>query len=306
VNDSARAMMSAAAKLRGDISGSIQTAGSASGYTLTSFQGFSALQAELFIAFNLHATNNATCTINVDGLGAKPLRSAPGVEIGNGVLVQGTPYTASYFTSNGGEWILNGFYGSPFVVPVGALVDFVGSVPPSSNFAFPVGQAISRTTYATLFGLCGLLYGAGDGSTTFNVPDLRSRARFGWDGMAAASNRITVAGGNFDATVLGGTQDRQNWTLTAQQIPAHTHALSGSTGNDTPDHTHSYSSAGTTVGGVLQAGSGASGGASFNTGGASVRHTHPLSGNTDGGTGGGQSHPIVPPAVVVSVILRVL
>src|SRR5215475_13440458 len=103
VNDSARAMMAAAAKFRDDLSGALVTAGSATAYTVASNQLFTALQAGLFVAFTPHATNGAVVTLNVDGLGAKPLRTGPGSagELGAGVLVQGTPYLASYFASNG-------------------------------------------------------------------------------------------------------------------------------------------------------------------------------------------------------------
>lgn len=54
------------------------------------------------------------------------------------------------------------------------------------------GQAVSRTTYANLFAAIGTTWGAGDGATTFNVPDLRGRALFGVDAMGgAAANRVT-------------------------------------------------------------------------------------------------------------------
>ena len=85
VNDSARAMMAAAAKYRDDIAGAILTAGSSSAYTVASYQVFDTL-AHLdgaMIAFTPHATSAATppngVTLNVDGLGAKPLRLSPSV-----------------------------------------------------------------------------------------------------------------------------------------------------------------------------------------------------------------------------------
>ena len=99
VNDSARAMMAAAAKYRDDISGAIVTGGSSTAYTVSSYQGFDTL-AHLdgaMIAFTPHTTSGATVTLNVDGLGAKPLRQSPsGLELPAGALVQGTPYVATY------------------------------------------------------------------------------------------------------------------------------------------------------------------------------------------------------------------
>jgi hypothetical protein len=82
-------------------------------------------------------------------------------------------------------------------VPIGTVVDFAGAAAPS-QWLLCFGQAISRTTYSALFTLlntAGLPYGAGDGVTTFNLPDCRGRAVFGKDNMGgSAANRITVAG----------------------------------------------------------------------------------------------------------------
>src|SRR5215813_5767171 len=79
VNDSARAMMAAAAKYRNDIAGAIVTGGTSTAYTLTSFQSFDTLahMDGAMIAFTPHTTSGATVTLNVDGLGAKPLRQSP-------------------------------------------------------------------------------------------------------------------------------------------------------------------------------------------------------------------------------------
>ena len=88
VNDSVRAMMAATAKYRDDIAGAIVTGGTSTGYTVSSYQAFDTL-ANLngqTIAFTPHVTNGATVTLNVDGLGAKPLRSAPAAELLAGIL----------------------------------------------------------------------------------------------------------------------------------------------------------------------------------------------------------------------------
>ena len=125
VNDSARAMMAATAKYRDDIAGAIVTVGHVHGYTVSSYQVFDTL-AHLdgqMIAFTPHATNGATVTLNVDWLGAKPLRTAPGVELLAGTIIQGTPYVAVY--NNGdGAFYLQGFYGNPYNVPLGAGMDY--------------------------------------------------------------------------------------------------------------------------------------------------------------------------------------
>src|SRR5262245_54254926 len=90
VNDSARAMMASIANWNCDISGTIATGGSSTAFTVTSNQTFDSLSrlANQVVAFVPHTTNGATVTLNVDGLGAKPLRSAPSTELLAGTLVQ--------------------------------------------------------------------------------------------------------------------------------------------------------------------------------------------------------------------------
>ena len=65
-------------------------------------------------------------------------------------------------------------------VPIGAVFYFAASTAPT-GFLKANGAAVSRTTYAALFAVTGTTYGAGDGSTTFNVPDLRGEFIRGWD-----------------------------------------------------------------------------------------------------------------------------
>jgi hypothetical protein len=182
VNDSARAEMAAVAKFRDDISGAITTGGSATAYTVTSSQGFNSLanMSGKMIAFVPHTTSGATVTLNVDGLGAKPLRSAPSAELSAGVLVQGTPYVATYSNATQ-EWPLHGFYGDPYSIPLGGMLEFTGPTVPNSSFVLPFGQAISRTAYTAYFAMVGTTYGVGDGSTTFNVIDKRGRVSAGKD-----------------------------------------------------------------------------------------------------------------------------
>jgi len=148
VNDSARAMMASVAKYRDDVSGAIITSGTSTAYTIASYETFDTL-AHLngqIIAFTPHATNGAIVTLNVDSLGAKPLRPTVGVDLLAGVLIQGTPYVAVYNNLDG-VFYLQGFYGSPYNVPLGAGLDYWGPTAPNTSFAIPTGQAISRTTY---------------------------------------------------------------------------------------------------------------------------------------------------------------
>lgn len=133
VNDSARAMMAAAAKYRDDISGTITTGGTSTAYTVTSNQVFNSLanMSGKTVSFIPHVTNGSTVTLNVDGLGAKPLRSAPSTELVAGTLLAGVPYTAVYNNSTV-EWILLNLYGQVFSTILAAD----GSVSaPSYSFA---------------------------------------------------------------------------------------------------------------------------------------------------------------------------
>lgn len=107
VNDSARAMMARIADWRDSLNGSNATTGGTTAYVLTSDQSFAALAAGLEVSFQINATNTGTTTLNVDSLGAKPLRSAANVEVVAGALKIGAVYRATYFTSNSGEWLLH-------------------------------------------------------------------------------------------------------------------------------------------------------------------------------------------------------
>ena len=228
VNDSARAMMAAAAKYRDDIAG-VTTGGTATAYTVASNQAFDSLVSMdgKLIALVPHVTSGAgPVTLNVDGLGAKALRSAPGVELAAGTLISGTPYVARYVNS-ASEWILCSFFGAnPYNVPLGAGMPYFLPAAPNSSFAFPSGQAISRTTYAALFALMGTTYGAGDGATTFNLPSLGGRLLACRENMngAGAEGRITSAGSGIVGTTLGATGGAQNVVLGVGEIPSHAHA----------------------------------------------------------------------------------
>lgn len=88
-------------------------------------------------------------------------------------------------------------------IPIGALVDYTGATLPS-GYLWPDGRNVSRTTYAALFDAIGTTYGAGDGSTTFTLPDARGRVTAGRDNLGGtAANRLTSAVSGLDGAALG-------------------------------------------------------------------------------------------------------
>lgn len=97
-------------------------------------------------------------------------------------------------------------------VPSGAIMSFAMNTAPTGWLACS-GQAVSRTTYASLFAAIGTLYGAGDGSTTFNLPDLRGEFVRGWDnGRGIDTGRV------FGSAQLDQLQGHQHSARIAQGV----------------------------------------------------------------------------------------
>jgi len=107
----------------------------------------------------------------------------------------------------------------------GMLMPYAGTSAPT-GWLLAYGQAVSRTTYADLFSALGTTYGSGDGSSTFNLPDLRGRAIAGQDDMGGSSaNRLTNQSGGLNGDTLGATGGSETHTLTTAQIPSHSHSM---------------------------------------------------------------------------------
>lgn len=101
------------------------------------------------------------------------------------------------------------------------MVVAVAAATPDDGFLLCDGAAVSRTTYLALFTRIGTVYGVGDGTTTFNLPDFRGRVPVGVDGAAArmATN---------DA--LGQSGGAETHTLTIAQMPSHNHPMNSTPG----------------------------------------------------------------------------
>lgn len=113
--------------------------------------------------------------------------------------------------------------------PVGGLMPYAGASAPS-GWLLCDGSAVSRATYAGLFAIIASVYGAGDGSTTFNVPDLRQRYPMG---KAASGTGSTLGGtgGSKDAIAVSHnhTQDAHNHSINQHQ---HTGTVDAAGGHD--------------------------------------------------------------------------
>jgi microcystin-dependent protein len=302
LNDSARAAMAAIAMWRDDISGAIATTGTSSAYLLTSASSFNSLTSlnGQMISFVPHVTNAGACTLNTDSLTAKPLRSAPNVEIPSGTLIQGTPYEAVYNNADG-AFYLKGFYGSPYLIPLGGLLPYAGATAPNSTFVLPFGQAISRITYATLFSLIGSTYGAGDGSTTFNLPDLRGRVVASPDNMGGGSdpNRLTAGALAGVRNSIGGAGGESAHTQTVAEMPAHSHSVNVSD----PGHSHAISPT------AAQQGTGVSGGGGVGialVGAGSTQGAFTGIGVSINNNGSGGAFNVMQPTILLNQIMRVI
>lgn len=150
-------------------------------------------------------------------------------------------------------------------MPVGSIIAYAGSSVPN-GWVVCDGSAISRTTYAGLYSVCGTYYGSGDGSTTFNVPNLTDKF---------------IRGGSTRGTSGGST------SITTSNMPSHDHG--GATGSSNATHNHGTVSTGGESGhthdtnfaqrtGVFAAGSSGTNSAYYNTPGkstgGSTGHSH--------------------------------
>ena len=305
VNDSGRAMMASIAKHRDDVAGAIVTGGTATAYTVTSYEAFDTparLNGQI-IAFTPHVTNGSIVTLNVDSLGARPLRSAPSTELLAGTLIQGTPYVAIYNNLDA-AFYLQSFFGNPYNVPLGAGLDYWGATAPNSAFVIPTGQAISRATYASLFSLFGTTYGPGDGSTTFNLPDKRGRISAAIDPTSGILNSFSMTP---DGNTLGAKGGGQSVNLAVNQIPSG--VLSANAGGIAVNVTGSTGSLVSGAGSANVAGGGNPIGTAGSTGSVSVTASGTLAAGVVSVTSTNASlQPVnkMPPTILCNYIMRVI
>ena len=206
----------------------------------------------------------------------------------------------------------------PNITPIGGIVLWSGTITnyPTGNWVICNGQALSRTTYSELYAVIGVTYGSGDGSTTFNVPDLRNVFVIG----SASNSGTSITGSTLRS---GGTKDAalitHNHTgITNFDGSVHTH--SGTTGNDSPDHTHNFTrtkinqnsvsgSPNTTIVSDSSETATTEGANSnhqhpFSTGNASADHAHSFTASTEGSIAATNNNANLPPYYALFYIIR--
>jgi len=228
------------------------------------------------------------------GNGHLILHTAGGTDIDAGVARPDAAIAAAVLVETN-----NRIAADNIIVPIGQINMFAGSTAPT-NFLLCDGAAVSRTTYATLFALVGTAFGAGNGTTTFNVPNLKSRFPIGLDSAAVGNDSVGETGGT--ATT----------TLTTTELPAHTHT--GTTGNQSVQHSHGLdiqfrtdmapaTGAVNSVSDVENTAGG--GGTSVTATGnlSTTNHTHAF---TSASTGTGAAFSNLPPYLTLNFIIRAL
>ena len=104
-------------------------------------------------------------------------------------------------------------------LPIGSMIPYGSQNNVPSNWKICDGSEVSRTTYADLFNVIGTSYGAGDGSTTFNLPNKRGRVSVGLDSSQTEFNTIGKKGGE------------KTHQLKVEELPSHAHTVKGTVGS---------------------------------------------------------------------------
>lgn len=245
-----------------------------------------------------------------------------------------SPTTNQTYTYNNKLWVFNGsaWVGGTAAsqLPAGSMQMYAGAVTQTvsagvvtttspSGWLLANGNAVSRSTYSALFTAIGTTYGTGDGSTTFNLPDLRSRMPMGAGtglGLNASGTGVT-SGTAMTARALGAWFGEETHLLTATELASHTHAntvgssAGGSnqiTGGMSANESHShyldmsaYNGSGnyTAVGynGPLYPNNG-------QTRTTNLAHTHSIGINNVANSPSGSRHDTIPPVLVMNFIIK--
>lgn len=189
IDDLVRELAAQGRQFANDLGASNTVGGTADAITITPSSGsLSAAHDGLLIGFLAGSTNTSTSvTANVGGLGSEPVKKGIlGAEttLAIGDIRSGGMYLLrwrSAWDSAGGAWELIPLgWGAAAATDAGQIGYFARNSAPA-GWLKADGTAVSRTTYAALFAAISTTFGTGDGSTTFNLPDLRGEFVRGWD-----------------------------------------------------------------------------------------------------------------------------
>lgn len=249
--------------------------GAADAYVITPIPAIAAYATGQIFSFKAANTNTGNSTLNVSGKGVKTIKKGDGsknlfaadIVAGQVVVVE---YDGTNFQMISGVNPTN-------LTPAGFIQMYGGSTAPS-GWLFCDGSAVSRTTYADLFAIVSTTFGAGDTTTTFNVPDMRGRAPVGvgtGTGGGTSGTGLPTGGDALTARARAAWIGEETHVLTTPEIPSHTHTLTlNSTGSVTPGQFSASANA------------------------------NPVT-NTTAATGGGGAHNNVQPIMTVNFIIKI-
>ena len=218
------------------------------------------------------------------------------------------PYTisSSINLSNDGNQGLearaNGLWAPQSAMPTGSMTMWPSNAAPS-GFLIANGAELNRSTYSDLFAVIGTAFGAGNGVTTFNIPDMRGVFPIGIDATDSSFN------------VLGETGGAKEVTLSTSQLPSHNHSInhdhpSATTGAHAESLYGSFETTHSHSGGLnrfAQSTRNSSGTPDIQGGTATHSHSFnvPNYSGTSGSTGNGLPHNNMPPYIALNFIIKV-
>lgn len=165
-------------------------------------------------------------------------------------------------------------------VPTGTVSAFAGSAAPT-GYALCDGSAVNRTSQAALFGVIGTTYGVGDGSSTFNLPDLRGRVVAGFGESLLGATADTLGEDN------GLIANTKTHTLLESEMPSHQHKTDGT---DSGDNHAVRRGADAIIDGTSQT--------------SSNDDAYYKVGSLTGTAGSGQAHNNVQPTIILNYIIK--
>jgi microcystin-dependent protein len=196
----------------------------------------------------------------------------------------------------------SGLLNQGFIAPVGSMWMYGGSSAPS-GWLFCDASAVSRTTYSALYTIIGTTFGSGDGSTTFNLPDLKGRTPIG-----------AGTGSGLTARARGDKVGEENHALSTAELASHGHSVSATSDNQTPTvsitdpgHTHAVAGPDQANSGStrLAAGSTSSATGSNTTGitASQSAHSHTIT-VSQSNAGSGTAHNTMQPSICLNFIIK--